>query len=141
MSGRTPRMFSTIRNMLFDRTEGWPTGRFDAIGIWRRIIDENQTDFTRACPPPSWNRCRYSWPKCRAAISRRQLGLYPYAQEVLDGLRKRYPLAVITDAQCAYPWANCTGSACSATSTRSSFPATMAIASPTGGCFSLLSMG
>jgi putative hydrolase of the HAD superfamily len=43
-------MFSTIRNMLFDRTEGWPTGRFDAIGIWRRIIDENQTDFTRALP-------------------------------------------------------------------------------------------
>ena len=35
-------------------------------------------------------------------ISRRQLGLYPYAREVLDALRERYPLALVTDAQSAY---------------------------------------
>ncbi len=35
-------------------------------------------------------------------ISRRKLGLYPYAREVLDALRGRYPLALVTDAQTAY---------------------------------------
>ena len=35
-------------------------------------------------------------------ISRRRLGLYPYVREVLDELRERYPLAVVTDAQTAY---------------------------------------
>ena len=32
-------------------------------------------------------------------ISRHRLGLYPYAREVLDVLRERYPLAIVSDAQ------------------------------------------
>ena len=35
-------------------------------------------------------------------ISRCRLRLYPHAREVLDVLRERYPLAVVTDAQSAY---------------------------------------
>jgi putative hydrolase of the HAD superfamily len=35
-------------------------------------------------------------------ISRRRLGLYPYVREVLDVLRPRYPLALVTDAQSEY---------------------------------------
>ena len=35
-------------------------------------------------------------------ISRRQLTLYPNVREVLDVLRDRYPLALVTDAQSAY---------------------------------------
>ena len=35
-------------------------------------------------------------------ISRRRLGLYPYVCEVLDVLRERYPLAIVTDAQSIY---------------------------------------
>ena len=35
-------------------------------------------------------------------ISRRRLGLYPHVREVLDVLRERYPLALVTDAQSAY---------------------------------------
>jgi putative hydrolase of the HAD superfamily len=38
---------------------------------------------------------------CRG-ISRRQLGLYPHVCEVLDVLRERYPLAIVTDAQSTY---------------------------------------
>ena len=38
---------------------------------------------------------------CRG-ISRRRLGLYPYVFEMLDVLRKRYPLAIVTDAQTIY---------------------------------------
>jgi len=32
-------------------------------------------------------------------ISRHRLGLYPYVREMLDVLRGRYPLAIVTDAQ------------------------------------------
>ncbi|HET6189258.1 MAG TPA: HAD family hydrolase, partial [Trebonia sp.] len=35
-------------------------------------------------------------------ISRRRLGLYPHVREVLDVLRERYPLAIVTDAQSLY---------------------------------------
>jgi putative hydrolase of the HAD superfamily len=35
-------------------------------------------------------------------ISRRRLGLYPHVREVLDVLRERYRLALVTDAQSAY---------------------------------------
>ena len=35
-------------------------------------------------------------------ISRHRLGLYPHVREVLDVLRERYPLALVTDAQSAY---------------------------------------
>jgi putative hydrolase of the HAD superfamily len=35
-------------------------------------------------------------------ISRRRLGLYPYVRDVLDVLRERYPLAIVSDAQSAY---------------------------------------
>jgi putative hydrolase of the HAD superfamily len=35
-------------------------------------------------------------------ISRRKQRLYPHVREVLDVLRERYPLALVTDAQSAY---------------------------------------
>jgi putative hydrolase of the HAD superfamily len=35
-------------------------------------------------------------------IARCRLRLYPHVREVLDMLRERYPLAVVTDAQSAY---------------------------------------
>jgi putative hydrolase of the HAD superfamily len=35
-------------------------------------------------------------------ISRRRLGLYPHVREVLDVLRERYPLALVTDSQSAH---------------------------------------
>src|SRR5215467_7977672 len=37
-----------------------------------------------------------------AGIWRRRLGLYPHVREVLDVLRERYPLAIVTDAQSMY---------------------------------------
>ena len=75
---------------------------FDALGIWRRIIDEHQTDFTRGLPVAKLEQVPLFLAEMSRGISRRQLGLYPYAREVLDALREQYPLAVVTDAQSAY---------------------------------------
>jgi putative hydrolase of the HAD superfamily len=74
---------------------------FDAVGIWRRIIEDHQTDFTRALPAGKLQQMPLFLAEMSRGISRRRLGLYPYVREVLDILRERYPLALVTDAQSA----------------------------------------
>jgi putative hydrolase of the HAD superfamily len=75
---------------------------FDVAGIWQRIIDEHQTAFTRGLPAAKLEQTPLFLAEMSRGISRRRLGLYPYAREVLDALRERYPLALVTDAQSAY---------------------------------------
>jgi putative hydrolase of the HAD superfamily len=74
---------------------------YDAVGIWRRIIDENATDFTRTLPTGKLEQMPLFLAEMLRGISRRRLRLYPHVREVLDVLRERYPLAVVTDAQSA----------------------------------------
>ena len=75
---------------------------FDAVGIWRRIITEHQTAYTRALPAAKLKQMpRFLAEMCRG-ISRRRLSVYPHAREVLDVLREHYPLALVTDAQKVY---------------------------------------
>jgi putative hydrolase of the HAD superfamily len=75
---------------------------FDAVGIWHSIIEEHQTAFTRALPAAKLEQMPLFLAEMSRGISRRRLGLYPHAREVLDALRGRYPLALVTDAQTAY---------------------------------------
>src|SRR6266700_5460762 len=75
---------------------------FDAVGIWRRVITEQQTAFTRALPAAKLEQMPLFLAEMSRGISRRRLGLYPHVREVLDVLRERYPLALVTDAQSAY---------------------------------------
>ena len=107
---------------------------FDAVGIWRRIITEHQTAFTRALPAAKRKQMPLFLAEMCRGISRRRLGLYPHAREVLDVLpsatRSRW--SPTRRARTRAP--NCTGSACWTTSTRSWCPATSATASRTGGC-------
>jgi putative hydrolase of the HAD superfamily len=76
---------------------------FDAAGIWRSIIEWAQDGFH---PRPAGRAKLEQMPlflaeMCRG-ISRHRLGLYPHVREVLDALRERYPLALVTDAQSTY---------------------------------------
>jgi putative hydrolase of the HAD superfamily len=75
---------------------------FDAVGIWRSIIQAHQTEFTRALPPGKLEQLPLFLAEMYRGISRCRLRLYPHVREVLDVLRERYPLAVVTDAQSAY---------------------------------------
>src|ERR1017187_171743 len=75
---------------------------FDAIGIWRNIIEGHLTDFTRTLPAGKLEQMPLFLTEMSRGISRRKLGLYPHVREVLDVLRERYPLALVTDAQSAY---------------------------------------
>src|ERR1039458_6488618 len=75
---------------------------FDAVGIWRSIIEGHQTDFTRALPAGKLEQMPLFLAEMSRGISRRMLSLCPYVREVLDALRERYRLALVTDAQSAY---------------------------------------
>jgi putative hydrolase of the HAD superfamily len=75
---------------------------YDAVAIWARIIEENATDFTRALPAQKLAQLPLMLAELARGVSRRRLALYPHVREVLDVLRRHFPLAVVTDAQSAY---------------------------------------
>src|SRR6266702_687281 len=92
--------FQIMKEQLRASPERYP--EFDAVGIWQRIIDDHGTDFTRALPAGKLQQMPLFLTEMSRGIARRRLGLYPYVREVLDVLRERYPLALVTDAQSAY---------------------------------------
>ena len=85
------------------RDSGHEHPEFDAVGVWRRIIEGHQTDFTRSLPAEKLEQMPLFLAEMSRGIARRRLSLYPHVREVLDALRERYPLALVTDAQSAYP--------------------------------------
>jgi putative hydrolase of the HAD superfamily len=91
--------FQVMKEQLRASPEEYP--EFDAVGIWRSIIDEHMTDFTRALPAGKLRQMPLFLAEMARGIARQRLGLYPSVREVLDVLRGRYPLAVVTDAQSA----------------------------------------
>jgi putative hydrolase of the HAD superfamily len=92
--------FRTMKEQLRASQEDYP--EFDAVGIWRDIIEEHMTDFTRALPTGKLEQLPVFLAEMSRGISRRRLDLYPFVREVLDALRERYPLAIVTDAQSTY---------------------------------------
>ncbi|MGF7238359.1 MAG: HAD family hydrolase [Frankia sp.] len=75
---------------------------FDAVEIWRRIIDDHMTDFTRGLPAEKLAQMPLFLAEMYRGISRRRLRLYPHVRSVLNVLRERFRLSLVTDAQSAY---------------------------------------
>jgi putative hydrolase of the HAD superfamily len=92
--------FESLREQHRTSPEEHP--EFDAVGAWRSIIDGHLTDFTRTLPAGKLEQIPLFLAEMSRGISRERLGLYPHVREVLDVLRERYPLALVTDAQSAY---------------------------------------
>jgi putative hydrolase of the HAD superfamily len=92
--------FGHLTQQLRESAEEYP--EFDGVTIWQRIIAEHMTDYTRALPAAKLDQMPLFLTEMTRGISRRRLHLYPHVREVLDALRERCPLAVVTDAQSAY---------------------------------------
>ena len=92
--------FQTMKEQQKSSPEPHP--EFDAVGIWRTIIQEYATDYTRVLPAAKIEQLPTVLAEMYRGISRRRLALYPHVREVLDILRLDYRLAVVTDAQSAY---------------------------------------
>jgi putative hydrolase of the HAD superfamily len=97
-----------VRDLYFEimkeqqRTSPEEYPEFDVVGIWRSIVEEHMTEFTRTLPGEKLDQMPLFLAEMYRGISRRRLGLYPHVREVIDVLRERYPLAVVTDAQSPY---------------------------------------
>ncbi len=75
---------------------------FDAVAIWQRIIDDHMTDYTRSLPAEKLAQLPLFLAEMYRGISRRRLRLYPHVRAVLNVLRERFRLSLVTDAQSAY---------------------------------------
>jgi putative hydrolase of the HAD superfamily len=97
-----------VRDLYFDylkqqrRSSPEAHPEFDAVAIWRRIVDEHATDFTRSLPPAQREHLPLFLAEMSRGIARRRLKLYPHVRKTLKILRERFPLAVVTDAQSAW---------------------------------------
>jgi putative hydrolase of the HAD superfamily len=94
------RYFAVMKEQQRRSSETYP--EFDAVGIWRTIIAEYATDYTRALAPDKLEQLPWFLAEMYRGISRRRLRLYPHVRDVLDILRHHYLLALVTDAQSAW---------------------------------------
>ena len=79
-----------------------PYPEYDAVEIWRRIVTDSGTDYTRSLPNAKLQQIPLFLAEMYRSISRKRLELYPYVLEALNRMRFRYPMAIVTDAQSAY---------------------------------------
>jgi putative hydrolase of the HAD superfamily len=75
---------------------------FDAIGIFREIITQYSTDFTRGLPTEKLAQLPRLLAETHRAASRFQLQLYPGVEDTIRQLHQKYHLAIISDGQTAY---------------------------------------
>lgn len=75
---------------------------FDVVAVWRSIIALHTTAFTRSLPPARLEQLPLALAELTRGVARRRLRLYPHVREVLDELRSRFPLAVVSDGQSAW---------------------------------------
>jgi putative hydrolase of the HAD superfamily len=79
-----------------------PFPEFDAVAVWREILNRKATAYTRALPADKLRQMPLFLAEMQRGISRKRIGLYPQGLEVLGGLKQRYPMAIVSDAQSAY---------------------------------------
>ena len=79
-----------------------PYPEYDAVRIWRKILSDLGTDYTRSLPNAKLQQMPLFLAEIYRSLSRKRLQLYPYVLEALNKLRSRFPMAIVTDAQSAY---------------------------------------
>jgi len=75
---------------------------FNAVAIFRQIVNRLATDYTRSLPPQKLEQLPLLLAEAYRAASRYQLKLYPGVEATLNQLASKYRLAVVSDAQTAY---------------------------------------
>jgi len=92
--------FQIMKEQFETRKEAYP--EFDVVAVWREVLRRHASDYTRSLPDGKLQQLPLLIAELHRGISRKRLCLFPQELEVLDRLRERYPLAVVSDAQSAY---------------------------------------
>ncbi len=75
---------------------------FDAIGVFREIVAQHATDFTRALPHEKREHLPRFLAELHRATSCERLQLYPGVEQTIQQLHINYALSIVSDAQTAY---------------------------------------
>jgi putative hydrolase of the HAD superfamily len=75
---------------------------YSAPEIWRTIIEDHMTDFTRALPAEKLAQMPLMLAEFYRGMTRRRLKLFPHVRDVLEALRVRFPLAIVSDGQSSW---------------------------------------
>ena len=92
--------FEVMREQLAASAEEHP--EFDVVGIWATIVERHASDYTRALPAAKLDQVPLALAELARGISRRRLRVAPHAIEMIEALRGRFRLAIVTDAQSAW---------------------------------------
>lgn len=92
--------FRIMESQRKEAAEEYP--EFDAVAIFRELIENNASDYTRSLSPAKLEQMPLLLAEMYRGISCNRLQLYPGVKETLDMLKQRYMLAAISDAQSAY---------------------------------------
>lgn len=92
--------FRTIKEQ--KRASGERQPEFDAVEVFRQIVAQHATDFTRALPPEQREHFPKFLAQAHRAASRVRLQLYPGVLGTIEQLHAQYTLAIVSDAQTAY---------------------------------------
>jgi len=92
--------FRIMKEQRAARAERHP--EFDAVEIFREIVAQHATDFTRALPHEKVAQLPLLLAEIYRAASRFRLQPYPGVEDTIRQLYPNYDLAVVTDGQSAY---------------------------------------
>jgi putative hydrolase of the HAD superfamily len=93
------RYYKIMEEQLKARGEEYP--EFDAVALWREFLSRNLNPGRRPSPEMLEATPRFLAELYRG-ISRQRLELYPDVKSVLDELKLRFSLAVVSDGQSAW---------------------------------------
>jgi putative hydrolase of the HAD superfamily len=92
--------FQVMKEQFETSRETYP--EFDAVAVWRTILERKGSDYTRSLPSAKIQQLPLFLAELQRGISRKRLCLFPQELEVLDQLKERFAMAVVSDAQSAY---------------------------------------
>ena len=92
--------FATLHQLREQSPEKHP--EFDAVAVWRTIVERHATAYTRSLPTDRVEQLPLFLTELHRSLARRRLRRYPHVRAVLNELRGRYRLGVVTDGQSAY---------------------------------------
>jgi putative hydrolase of the HAD superfamily len=92
--------FQLMQQQRTSSTEQFP--EWNAVTLWREFLDAKASDYTHSLPREKREQLPLFLAELHRGIARKRLRLYPQVLEVLDHLRQRYRMAIVSDAQSAY---------------------------------------
>jgi putative hydrolase of the HAD superfamily len=92
--------FRTIKEQKL--ASGERQAEFDAAAVFRQMVAQHATDFTRALPDQQREQFPRFLAQAHRAASRERLQLYPGVLGTIAQLHSQYLLAIVSDAQTAY---------------------------------------